>query len=559
VRIKAVSLNHPAVFTFVVSSFIVGAYNLSFWRGFTRAIGGFQLGNIPLLLATFVILALVFNVVITLVAFRPLIKPVLALLLCVTSLAAYFMDQYGTAIDVAMIQNVFETNSMEAFELISWRMLLVFLLFGVLPSVFVWRTRLEFLPLRQDLIVKLLVVAGSLVVAVMLLLFFYKSYAPTFRGHRELRFLLTPVNYIQATNSFFKRKFSHPLTVAPLGQDAVKGALWDGLSRRTVTVIVLGETARAMNFSLNGYQRETNPQLSKQTGLINFTNVQSCGTATAVSVPCLFSALGRDNYTETAAKSREGLLDVLSHAGFDVLWRNNNSGCKGACDRVEYEDWSKPVAGDPLCTAEECYDERMLKGLPDRIRAAKKDLVIVLHQKGSHGPAYWKRYPDAFKRFGPICETNELQKCQSESIVAAYDNTILYTDHFVSKVIDLLRKAGSEGSIDTSLIYFSDHGESLGESGMYLHGAPYMISPIEQRHVPFMLWLSDSYRSRFRIEASCLSARSNQPFSHDNVFHSVLGMLNVSTTAYNPALDIFQPCSQHSTPDRLRTPSGGRT
>ena len=545
---KALSINRPTIFTLIASAFLVCAYNFSFWQGFIRATGGIHLGNLPLHLATFVILVLFFNTLITLVTFRPLIKPVLILLFCVTSLAAYFMDQYGTAIDAAMVQNVFETNTMEAFELLSWRMALIFLLLGVLPSVFVWRTRLDFPPIRRDLLGKIGIVVVSMLVAVALVLAFYKSFASTFRGHRELRLMLTPANYIQATNNFIRQKFSRPLVVAPLGADAAKGILWAGQSRKTVTVIVLGETARAMNFSMNGYQRDTNPELAKQAGLINFSNVQACGTATAVSVPCVFSALGRENYSESVAKSQEGLLDVLSHAGFGVLWRNNNSGCKGACDRVEYEDWSKPVAGNPLCTTEECYDEHMLKGLPERIRSSKKDMVIVLHQKGSHGPAYWKRYPEEFKRFGPVCETNELQKCSAESILAAYDNTILYTDHFISKVIDLLRKVGHEDKVDTSLLYFSDHGESLGEGGMYLHGAPYMISPSEQRHVPFMLWLSDGFLSRFRIDATCLAARRNQPFSHDNVFHSTLGMLNVNTAVYNPALDIFQACSQPGAP-----------
>ncbi|MEA5097936.1 MAG: phosphoethanolamine--lipid A transferase [Burkholderiaceae bacterium] len=543
---KAISRPHPAVLSLMASTFIVIAYNFSFWRGLINATGGVQLGNIPLYMAVFLILVLFFNAIITLVTFRPVIKPLLTVLFCVTSVVAYFMDQYGTAIDAAMIQNVFETNTLEAIELISWRMVLFFLLLGVLPSLLLWRAELNFPPIRRDLSGKLVIVAASLVVAVGLLLAFYKSFAPTFREHRELRFFLAPLNYIQATNSYVKRKFSRPLVVAPLGTDASKGILWKGHERKTVTVIVLGETARAMNFSLNGYQRNTNPELSQQNGLINFTNVQSCGTATAVSVPCLFSNLGRADYSETQAKSQEGMLDVLSHAGFGVLWRNNNSGCKGTCDRVEYEDFSKPVAGDPLCTTEECYDEYMLKGLPERIRSSQKDMVIVLHQKGSHGPAYWKRYPEAFKRFGPVCETNELQKCSSESIVAAYDNSILYTDHFISKVIDMLRKIGNEDKFDTSLVYFSDHGESLGESGMYLHGAPYMISPVEQRHVPFMVWLSDGFRSRFRIDTTCLAARSNQSFSHDNVFHSTLGMLNVNTAVYNPKLDIFQACSRAS-------------
>jgi lipid A ethanolaminephosphotransferase len=224
------------------------------------------------------------------------------------------------------------------------------------------------------------------------------------------------------------------------------------------------------------------------------------------------------------------------------LWRDNNTGCKGTCDRVQHEDWSQPVAGEPLCNLEECFDEHLLYGLPALIRSSGKDMVIVLHQKGSHGPAYWKRYPKEFGKWGPVCTTTSLEKCSTDSIVAAYDNTILYTDHFLSRTIDLLRKSAREDGVDASLIYFSDHGESLGEKNLYLHGAPYMIAPEEQRRVPFMVWLSDGFRHRFHIDTKCLAARTGQAFSHDNVFHSTLGMLNVSTAVYNPALDIFQAC-----------------
>jgi lipid A ethanolaminephosphotransferase len=372
---------------------------------------------------------------------------------------------------------------------------------------------------------------------------FFKSLAPTLREHRELRYLLTPTNYIQAVNSYVRAKWSTPVVVAPLGRDAVKGAAWADSKRRTVTILVVGETARAMNFSLNGYARETNPTLKTVPGLINFPNVQSCGTATAVSVPCVFSALGRQDYSDALAHSQEGLLDVLSHAGFDVLWRDNNSGCKGVCDRVRYEDLSVPVAGNPMCEGDECYDERLLQGLPELIRDAKRDLVIVLHQKGSHGPAYWKRYPKAFAKFGPVCATNELQKCTQESIVAAYDNTILYTDFFLSKTIALLRESGQADDVDTTLLYFSDHGESLGEKNMYLHGAPFMIAPPEQIQVPFMLWMSPGFSSRFHVDQACLASRAGEPLSHDNVFHSVLGMLHVNTAVFNPRLNLFGACT----------------
>ena len=546
-KLKSLPPVQAPLLTVAASAFLVLLYNFSFWKSFVSATGGAQFGNVPLYMGVFLVLVLVFNLFLTLVNFRLLIKPVLIFLFLLTSASSYFMNKYGVVIDASMVQNVVETDVREANELLSWHLIQTVLLLGVLPSVVVWYLPLRFPAPRRDLLIKLGTIAGSVVVMVGVLMLLFKTLAPAIREHREMRLLLTPTNVFQATSSYLKHRWATPTTIAPLGTDASKGRRWAaaaaaGNNKRTVTVIVVGETARAMNFSLNGYARNTNPYLAQEDGLINFTNVSSCGTATAVSVPCLFSGMERENYSEAKARAQEGLLDVLSHAGFDVLWRDNNSGCKGACDRVRFEDLSQPVAGNKLCNAEECFDEHLLEGLPEIIRNSKKDLVIVLHQKGSHGPAYWRRYPAEFKKFGPVCETNELEKCSRESIVAAYDNTILYTDYFLSRTIDLLRKSAVEDGVDTSMLYFSDHGESLGEKNMYLHGAPYMFSPEEQRKVPMMLWLSDGFRGRFQIDHSCLAARRAQEFSHDNVFHSTLGMLDVNTAVYNPKLDLFHAC-----------------
>jgi lipid A ethanolaminephosphotransferase len=529
-----------------VSAFLAAVYNVQFWKTFALATGGVSLHNLPLHIAAFALVVLIFNACLTLVSFRFVIKPVLIFLLVATSAASYFMNQYGVVIDRSMVQNVLETDLREATELLNWKMVLTIAVLGVLPSLAVARADVRFPRGARGLFLKFGTTAGSLALAVLLLLVFFKSLAPALREHRELRYLLTPTNYIQALHGYIRNKWSTPLVVAPLGTDAVKGRAWAGQTRKAVTVIVVGETARSMNFSLNGYARNTNPLLSQQAGLINFSNVESCGTATAVSVPCVFSALGRERYSDSGASRQEGLLDVLGRAGFSVLWRDNNSGCKGVCDRVAYEDVSVARVGDPHCVGDECYDERLLERLPELIRAPGKDLVVVLHQKGSHGPAYAQRYPQQFGRFGPVCNTNEFEKCSRESIVAAYDNTILYTDYFLSKTIDLLRQSSEEGNVDTSLLYFSDHGESLGEGNMYLHGAPWVIAPPEQTHVPFMLWMSGGFQRRFHIDQRCLAMRASQPFSHDNVFHSVLGMLDVNTAVRNPKLDLFHACVRNA-------------
>jgi len=522
------------------ASFLVLIYNISFWKSFMAATGGFRVSNLLVYLGSALLLVFIFSGILALVNFRRIFKPVVIALLLLSSMTAYFMSQYGIVIDASMVQNVVETDVREAGELFSWKMVQSVVLFGLIPSWLVWRLPVRYGSLRREVLVNIGLVAGSLLLATGLLFLLFKTLAPAVREHRELRFMLTPTNVFQATNSYLKQKWATPTVVAPLGTDAAKGSLWAaaGNKQHTVTIIVVGETARAMNFSLNGYERVTNPRLSQERSLVNFSDVSSCGTATAISVPCVFSDLTRDAYSEDKARSKEGLLDVLKHAGLEVIWRDNNSGCKGVCDRVRFEDMSRPIAGNPLCNTEECFDEHLLEGLPELIRNADKDLVIVLHQKGSHGPAYWKRYPAEFNKFGPVCKTNELEQCTRESITAAYDNTILYTDYFLDKTINVLKDSG----VPASMLYFSDHGESLGEKNMYLHGAPYIFAPEEQRKVPMMLWMSDSFSQRFRVDRSCLAARSSQQFSHDNVFHSTLGMLNVNTAVYNPKLDLFQAC-----------------
>lgn len=532
--------------TLAVALLLASAGNLTFWATLARATGGLTLHNLPLLLGVFVIIVLFFNACLTLASFRFVAKPVLIVLILIAAGASYFIANYGIVIDKAMIQNVFETDTREAVELFSWKMVFTVGLLGLLPSFLIARANVGFPQGLRGLGKRAGIAAGSLLVAVLLLVLLFKSLAPVVREHRELRFLLTPTNTIQALNGYLRSKWSTPVVVAPLGRDAMKGEAWAAQQRRTVTILVVGETARAMNFSLNGYKRETNPLLARQAGLINFSQVSSCGTATAVSVPCVFSALGREHYSENKAASQEGLLDVLKHAGFQVLWRDNNSGCKGTCARVGFEDLSEAKPDDPFCKGDECYDERLLAGLPELIRKSSGDLVVVLHQKGSHGPAYSRRYPEAFGRFGPVCNTNEFEKCSRESIEAAYDNTILYTDYFLSKTIDLLRQTASNEGVDTAMLYFSDHGESLGENNMYLHGAPYIFAPSEQTRVPMMLWMSDGFSSRFHIDHTCLMARRDQPMSHDNVFHSVLGMLDVNTAVLNPKLDLFRACTRGS-------------
>lgn len=282
------------------ASFLVLVYNISFWKSFMTATGGFRPSNLLVYLGSVLLLVLVFSGILALVNFRRLFKPIVIALLFISSLTAYFMSQYGIVVDASMVQNVVETDVREAGELFSWKLVQSVLLFGAIPSWLVWRLPVRYGSLRREVLTNVGLLAGSLLLATGLLFILFKTLAPAIREHRELRFMLTPTNVFQATNSYLKQKWATPTIVAPLGTDAVKGNLWAaaGNQQHTVTILVVGETARAMNFSLNGYARDTNPRLAQVHSLINFNNVSSCGTATAVSVPCVFSDLTREGYSE---------------------------------------------------------------------------------------------------------------------------------------------------------------------------------------------------------------------------------------------------------------------
>jgi lipid A ethanolaminephosphotransferase len=229
----------------------------------------------------------------------------------------------------------------------------------------------------------------------------------------------------------------------------------------------------------------------------------------------MFSALGREKYDKEKALAQENALDVLAKHGVEVLWRDNNSDSKGVATRVTYEDYKSPTL-NPICSGE-CRDIGMLSGLDDYISQHKdKDMMIVLHQMGNHGPEYYRRYPKAFERFKPACQTGELRDCSQEEIDNAYDNAILYTDYFLSEVIQFLKKYDEQ--YEVAMLYVSDHGESLGEHGFYLHAAPYIMAPKEQTHVPVIAWLG----KHFDYSMEDIKPYQHLAISHDDLFCSLL-------------------------------------
>ncbi len=518
----------------LVAAWLAFAGNTAFWAGTLRATGGVFAR--PVLLAVVALLLLLLCAMLAaLLDSRWSFKPLAGTLLLTSAVVDYFVRADGIRIDATMLQSVVETDLHEALELVTPALLLHVLVLGLLPLAVLARIRIRYGSPGRELLGRLGVVAGGLLGIGLVALVSYKDLVAFGRVHEALRYRVTPFNYsIVLLHRALDRDFREPARVEALGTDARIAAAAAGRERRKLLILVVGETARAASFSLNGYERETNPRLAVE-NVTSFTRFYSCGTATAVSLPCMFSALPRRSYTDRAARAQEGLLDVLDHAGVAVTWRDNNSGCKRTCDRVEQER----VSGE-ACSGKECYDEALLDGLDDRLTGAEADTVIVLHQKGSHGPAYHRRYPAAFGRFQPACESSDLQGCARQDIVNAYDNTILYTDSVLAEAIALLRRQAARAA--TALVYVSDHGESLGESGLYLHGLPYSIAPDVQKHVPFIVWFSPEWAADTGLDPACVAARRDLPLGHENLFHTMLGLMEVETSVYDPALDPFAPC-----------------
>ena len=456
----------------------------------------------------------------------------LIILLIASSFAHYFMDAYHVVIDHEMLLNAMQTNMHESLDLLTMGLVWNVLLLGVLPAYFVYKIKIVYKPFKSAVFEKFKVLLVSLLVIVLMLLSFSKFYTSFFREHKPLRYYTNPTYWIYSFGKYLSYTFNDSsIVLAQQGLDAKKRTV-EG--KRKLVIMVVGEAARADHFSLNGYKRKTNPLLENE-DIINFTQVSSCGTSTAYSVPCMFSMFGRDDYDYKKGISNENILDVLSHTNdISVLWRDNNSDSKGVALRVGYENYRTPEH-NTMCQEGECRDEGMLVGLEEYIQThQEKDILIVLHQMGNHGPAYYKRYPKAYEVFTPTCQTNQLEKCKQEEIINAYDNAILYTDYFLSRVIGFLK--GYDASFETAMLYMSDHGESLGENGVYLHGLPYFMAPDAQTHIAALMWANTSMKETIHFPS--LKKHQNDTYSQDNLFHTLLGLFDVNTSLYRPKLDV---------------------
>jgi lipid A ethanolaminephosphotransferase len=513
----------------VVSVFLILFDNTTFFSQFLD-IYPLSLKNFVYLLSVATFFTAGFIMLLSVVTFSYLLKPVLIVIVITASVAAYFMDSYNTVIDTGMIENVLSTNLSETADLLSLKWGLYVILLGLVPAFLIYKTPITQTGFRKSIISRIALFVSSIVIIVIMVLSFSSFYASFFREHKPLRYYINPATAIYSLIKHVSTEISSArIPMHSLGLDAKIST--NDLDRELI-IFVVGETARADRFSLNGYARKTNPLLSQEQ-VVSFTNVWSCGTSTAVSVPCMFSIYDTDNYNKQEAMATENILDVLQHAGVNVLWLDNNSDSKGVALRSDFKDFRQPEINTE-CDIE-CRDVGMLTGLQKYIDSHKQgDIFIVLHSMGNHGPAYYKRYPAKFEKFKPACKTNQLEDCTREEIDNAYDNAILYTDYFLSKVIALLKK--NEQDYETAMIYVSDHGESLGEHNLYLHGMPNMLAPEAQRHVPGIMWIGSHFDE---IDLNALQLKKDNKYTHDNIFHTLLGIFEVNTSVYDPKLDMI--------------------
>jgi lipid A ethanolaminephosphotransferase len=520
-------------------------------------------------LALLLMLTAVHYLLLAPVCTRRSVKPVLTVLLVGTAFATHFMQAYGVYLDPSMMRNVLRTDVAEARELFSWTLLPHLLLYAVLPLTLLWRVGVRPQRWSRAVGMRLATIAAALALLLGTLMLVFQPFASMMRNHREMRYLATPANVmwsIGAVAAAQAKGAAKPRQ--PIGLDATPGPGLRERGKPLLVVLVVGETARAANWGLSGYARQTTPELAALTArngqagagtLLNFGDVTACGTNTEVSLPCMFAPVGRRDYDESRVRGSESLLHVAARAGVAVHWRDNQSGCKGVCEGLPQDEVSS-LKLPGLCQDGRCLDEGLLAGLDERLAtlarpagaatlaaaAAAPTQLLVLHTLGNHGPSYFRRYPAAFAQFLPACQSDDLQQCSREEIVNAYDNALLYTDHVLASLVAKLQAASAR--VDSVVLYASDHGESLGENNLYLHGLPYAIAPDMQTHVPMTLWFSPGAPRALHVDTACLGRRAARPAAHDHLFHTLLGLLDVHTALYEPGFDLTQGCRDMQAP-----------
>jgi len=444
-----------------------------------------------------------------------LLKGFLVVTLPVSAVAFYYLLTYQVILDKNMMGNIFNTRYSEAFDLVTPSLFLYLLLLGAVPCWLLLKVRL--VPPERAKVLR-----NVAIIFPLFLVFLYLNAASWLWIDKYSKLLggkILPWAYLINTASYYSEqaRSAENQLLLPKGEFANNDKM--------VVVLIIGETARAHNFSLLGYPRETNPLL-KKAGVAVLKNTTACTTYTTGSVACILSH-------DVKANNVEPLPSYLTRLGADVIWRTTNWG-EPPLKVTEYQVGSE-LRGE--CKGSGCnFDELLLTNLQQRIEASdKQKILVVLHTKGSHGPSYYSRYPAEFETFLPVCRYEEISKCSQQELVNAYDNTIVYTDYFLNQAINQLK-----GLKETPvmMLYISDHGESLGEGGLYLHGTPYLFAPDYQKEIPFIAWLSDEFSAQKGKGVDDLAQQDH--YSQENIFHTIVGAFDLKTPVYRKELDLLR-------------------
>ncbi|CAM3263411.1 phosphoethanolamine--lipid A transferase [Vibrio ordalii] len=484
-----------------------------------------------------------FNFLFNLISWPWITKPFFAILILLSAAVSYAGFNYGTLFDSDMVTNIIETDSSEASSYLSLYSVLWITGMGIIPALVLLATPIKKAKSVVSLISKKLIsMALSLVVIGTVAMMYYQDYASVGRNNSHLNQLIIPTHLVYSIAKYVNRTYLEaPIIYKEIGLDATQTpeALATAQNKPILMVFVLGETARSQNYELNGYARPTN-QYTKELDIISFQDVRSCGTSTAVSVPCMFSSLNKDNYKRQVADNQDNVLDILKRAGIDLFWIENDGGDKDVAKNINKFEINRNRI-DGMCNGNTCFDMAMLENFEQHSENMDGNRMLLMHLIGSHGPTYFQRYPKEMAVFQPDCPRADIENCSVEQIVNSYDNTILYTDFFMAQTIEKLKNL--EGKYNTALFYISDHGESLGENGLFLHGMPYSLAPITQTQVPMMVWMSQGFKQGKSIDTDCIKKHAQEKsYSQDHVFHSMLGIMDVKTEAYDSNLDLFQSC-----------------
>jgi lipid A ethanolaminephosphotransferase len=452
-----------------------------------------------------------------------LMKVVAAILFITNAMALYFMLTYTVEIDRSMIANIFNTTPNESFAFISTGMVVYVVFLGLFPAAL-----LMLVPVRRPKwywrallpIISLLTLAGFLF-ATSTTWLWYDKHAPRM-GSKVL-----PWSYVVNLGRHFNYLALSNRTQIDLPPASFTPATPE---RKQIVVLVIGESARSDNFSLYGYERNTNP-FTAELGIVALPQGISCATNTIAATACL---LTHEGHAASARTTYEPLPNYLTRQGIETFYRTNNNGPPPI--KVDHYAQAADIKAECGTACPEARDDAILNwNLKELLQSSDSDRIfLTLHPWGSHGPSYWDNYPPEFAHFQPECKTVEVAKCTNEELTNAYDNTIRYMDYLLADVITQLKAIDNA---DVAMIYVSDHGQSLGENGVYLHGLPNAIAPEVQRHVPFLVWMSDSFKASHGLTNADIIPE--ETFPHDFPFHSIMGAFGMTSEIYKPEYDIF--------------------